>query len=534
MRIRRINLTTKSLVALLLLAFLACVAVGQVTATLDEQLARAAAFADLAAVETLLDRGADVNAKHKDGWTALMSAVSGRYWTLAKVFHGLYEETALMPAFESGLSGRADVAKLLIQNGANVNAKAADGTTALMLATRSVGADVVQALLDYGADVNAKTADGTTALMYAVNSAGADVVKLLLEKGADVHARDRGGWTVLMRAARFGSGLPRHMSPLRKDTGTNTFKGDNLTHFLEAGRRRHAEVIELLKAHGAEVTLTIAAMLGDEREVRELLDKGADVNGKASDGLTALIGAAELGHAGMANLLLERGADVNAQDKEGRTAIIYAARRGHADIVKVLLDKGADVNARAADGTTALVMAAQRRHAYVVKLLLDKGADANARAADGTTALMKVAKFGTTFVGVAELLISHGAEVTLTTAAMLGDVGKVQRHLETDADVNARGRDGRTALIWAANNGHIDVARLLLDKGADVNAEDKNGWTALWAAVWMRRPDMVKLLLERGADVGTTGKHGGTLLQMAETRRDARIVGPLREYGAKK
>ena len=55
--------------------------------------------------------------------------------------------------------------------------------------------------------------------------------------------------------------------------------------------------------------------------------------------------------------------------------------------------------------------------------------------------------------------------------------------LEKGADVKATDRDGRTALIWAAQDGHEAVVRLLLEKGADVEAKDRDGRTALiWAA----------------------------------------------------
>ena len=51
--------------------------------------------------------------------------------------------------------------------------------------------------------------------------------------------------------------------------------------------------MDLLKVYGAEVTLMIAAMLGDRREVERLLEAGSDVNAKSAEGLTALTGAAD-------------------------------------------------------------------------------------------------------------------------------------------------------------------------------------------------------------------------------------------------
>ena len=150
----------------------------------------------------------------------------------------MYQEIALWPAFESGLKGRAVVAKLLVDKGAVVNAKAADDKTALMFASQLVEADLVKVLLDNGADVNALAADGRTALMFAVNNAGTDVVKLLLERGANVNARDRLGWTALMRAARFGRRDLPDFSPLQKTNDPATFKPHDWTAFQEGARKR--------------------------------------------------------------------------------------------------------------------------------------------------------------------------------------------------------------------------------------------------------------------------------------------------------
>jgi ankyrin repeat protein len=59
----------------------------------------------------------------------------------------------------------------------------------------------------------------------------------------------------------------------------------------------------------------------------------------------------------------------------------------------------------------------------------------------------------------------------------------VQLLLNKGADVEAKDKDGWTALIWAAQGGYEAMVRLLLDKRADVEAKDQYGWTALlWAA----------------------------------------------------
>ncbi len=113
--------------------------------------------------------------------------------------------------FEAAKRGDLPAVKRFIANGINVNAKANDGTTALMYAlmyaSREGHKQIVQLLLDKGADVNAKGNEGQTALMYASSSSYTpkEVVELVLVKGADVNAEDNYGWTALILASDKGN-----------------------------------------------------------------------------------------------------------------------------------------------------------------------------------------------------------------------------------------------------------------------------------------------------------------------------------------
>jgi len=80
--------------------------------------------------------------------------------------------------------GRKDVVELLLNNGADVNAKSNDGWSALTYAARNGRKDVVELLLNAGTDINAKDNYGWSALMYAVAYGHKDVVELLKRYGA--------------------------------------------------------------------------------------------------------------------------------------------------------------------------------------------------------------------------------------------------------------------------------------------------------------------------------------------------------------
>jgi membrane protease YdiL (CAAX protease family) len=144
---------------------------------LDEQLIDAAARAEVALVKSLLDRGAHINGKSKEGNTALMAAA----------YHG-----------------HLPVVKVLLDRGADANSENELGDTALMAAAYQGHLPVVKFLLDRGADVNSKDKNGLTPLMAASLRGDIEVVSLLLEKGADVNAKNRWGNSALTIASNKG------------------------------------------------------------------------------------------------------------------------------------------------------------------------------------------------------------------------------------------------------------------------------------------------------------------------------------------
>jgi len=111
------------------------------------------------------------------------------------------------------------------------------------------------------------------------------------------------------------------------------------------------------------------------------------------------------------------------------------------------------------------VRAGNREHA---ELFIKAGMDINARDKDGSTALM--------------------------VASEKGDIEMVQLLIQNGADVNAKNIDSYTALMYVAYKGNLEIAELLLKNKVDLSAKDKDGWTALRYASIQGRNDMVALL----------------------------------------
>ncbi|KAJ0404425.1 hypothetical protein ATCC90586_003059 [Pythium insidiosum] len=201
-----------------------------------------------------------------------------------------------------------------------------------------------------------------------------------------------------------------------------------------------------MKIGKKESELAKAVERGDVRRAQTLLDKGA-VAVDARD-WPMLYRAAWYGSIDVARLLLQRGADIESRNENGMTALNAAARCGHGDIVGLLIDHGADIEAKDKNGLTALCVASSGGHMDIVRRLLARGADLGSKSNNGDAALHFTASRG--WITVASLLLQHGA------------------------DVETRNENGETALHCAASSGQIEVVRLLLEHHVNIVAEDNH------------------------------------------------------------
>jgi hypothetical protein len=129
--------------------------------------------------------------------------------------------------------------------------------------------------------------------------------------------------------------------------------------------------------------LSLASAFGLKNTVILLLEAGEDIEGKDSEGFTALQYAAMFGQEAVAHHLCEREANLEARDHFGWTPLSNAISNaqyvsGQEQIVQLLLKKGANVNSRNDDNNTPLHLAASTASEAIVRLLLEGGADVNA------------------------------------------------------------------------------------------------------------------------------------------------------------
>ncbi|KAJ7269695.1 hypothetical protein C8J57DRAFT_1227412 [Mycena rebaudengoi] len=274
----------------------------------------AAEYGRVEAVRLLLEQGADTNARAEQTSTALQAAARRRgilklfifYWRkgLTSTHKGGKYGSALHGA--SSNYGDIELVRLLLQNGADIDAHDDHFGNALQEASFWGHTEIVHLLLTNGCDPNAHAEEYASALQYAALRGRHDVIDLLLANGADVNAPGK-------------AYHPEHLNPWnRKDV-------EDLEHFsvLEAAcATGHTDSVRLLVEHGADVTayggraLHAASWAGHDDAVKFLLDKGAAINAQVAKHGSALCVASRRGHINTVRLLIAHGADVNGHGGE--------------------------------------------------------------------------------------------------------------------------------------------------------------------------------------------------------------------------
>lgn len=310
----------------------------------------------------------------------------------------------IIPLVENLLSRKSWVNKL--KHFAHVSRKNTYETEALFSVIRGGDQKLVHLLLEKGADVNARDADGITLLHCAILSRSEMIVRLLLENGVDTEARDKEGNTPLLFAISEGDKVIVRL-------------------LLEKG----ADID--VKNNNGQTALMSSIWAPKDTVVQLLLEKGVDINARANGGQTALLFAVEYDREMMVRLLLEKGADVNMRREDETTALTSAISRKGEMITRLLLKKDADVSVEERNWYTTMFFAKTERQETIIQLLLEKGADINARYQDGRTQLQKAILWRQE--GIARLLLEKGATFSVTDD--LGMIVLSENDLEWVRDV---------------------------------------------------------------------------------------------------
>lgn len=313
-------------------------------------LIEAAAEGHTTTVELLLELGANAMLQDDGGWTAL--------------------DGSAPPGFDP-------IVRVLIEHNDTI-LKSRDNMhfSALHHTAGQHHESTVRILLEMGMDVNSRNEDGRGALFQAVRSGDLAIVQLFLNHGADIHVRDVHGWTVLHVAACCGH---VEIGELLLEHGAEIKVGpDECTPLHVAVLAKNIDFVDLLLEFGADLstsevrgTVLNCITMCEEGDAEAVLDNMTIISRFLT--VTGLRIAACGGRDARIRELLERGADINAKDEGGMTALLWGANRRYLSTARLLLENGADVNARRDDGKSVMTNIHEEEDADLKKLYLEYG-----------------------------------------------------------------------------------------------------------------------------------------------------------------
>jgi ankyrin repeat protein len=262
--------------------------------------------------------------------------------------------TALFDVINRGLGKEALV---LIQQGANIEARDRSGNTALLLAATTARSKLVKELIEMGANINHQNLIGSTAILQAASADRGKNVAILLEAGAEFNVRNNKGLTPITAAAFNGD---EASFQLLLDNGANPDDMDN----------------------SQKTAIVYASAKGFVSIVRKLLDTGININQRYGNDLTVLMWSAGYSNdvppkdaVKMVQLLLDHSAAIDLQDNRGWSAMMTAANMGHTAVVEMLIKTGADVHITSKDNKTAAILARAGGYLETLSVLNAVGAN---------------------------------------------------------------------------------------------------------------------------------------------------------------
>ncbi|OAA59296.1 Ankyrin repeat-containing domain protein [Cordyceps fumosorosea ARSEF 2679] len=487
----------------------------------------AVSFGNIDMAKVLLNAGADIFAQDKDGRTALHAA---------------------------SLMGRLELMQVFLDRGVDVNVRDSLNRTPLHEAACNSDARAVQILLKRGADRRAQDKKAKTALHVGSLAGRLDVVRSLLKQSvepddgnslqshatSEVDARAKNDWTPIHFAAAAGfADIVQVLIDFGADISATDDLGNTPSHF--AAVRGQADVIRILGKHGSRFSvhnndgyspLDFASRQGHVNVVEAILEQelsAADIDQVSGDNITSMHAACIMGHVEIVKLLLQAGADPENQHDPDSNPIIAACINGHSELVQLLLAAGADLGVTNSAKQTPLHVASLHGFTEVVYLLLEGGADPAALDDHRFTPAFHAARGG--HASMLRLQLDAGANIHATDIngntlfhVSVPHAAVVELLVEKGLDINAVSAKGYTPLHVAAVLGHVPAVKLLLENGASLEIKDGQANNALMLAAQYGHAEVARLCIESGTDVDAVDLDGFTALAIAAGRGHATIV----------
>ena len=298
-----------------------------------------------------------LNAKNSKGETPLLFAAKNNYEEIFKLLvnNGAGANETLSMLIQNDQN---DLAKWLIDQKAlqriklNLNTKNSNGDTSLHTAAKNGNEEIFDLLVDIGANINAKNKDGQTAREIAVLKRFKNYVEKLPEKKIKKKSKNEI--------------KPIDITSVVVVNGDKDYSKKIATH--------EKSLLGRIKQDKNSVSLFDAIGIDSLKIVKYLVEKcDADVNKENIGGLSSLHYAVVLNRERIAKYLIDHGANIDQQDKREDTALHIAAKMELDNMVKLLVENKADVNIENEEGDTPLSIAVRKRNKVIARYLIEYG-----------------------------------------------------------------------------------------------------------------------------------------------------------------
>lgn len=548
----------------------------------------------------------------------------------------------LSPLMIAVTANRAEIVRFMLENGANVNLKNREGKTALNFSKSS---EISKLLIGHGASVEEKDENGRTSLHEAILNGKVDVVKSILESMAKpdqvilnealiITARIKGQTSnkaahsasakIAETLIKFGADpncLPTpgkfRGAPLLEAVYTSNrevtalllkYKADPLkvkntnggSLMALAIQQVDPEIVKMLWPYYQPITkefekeiITVSGSYGKAENLKALTDLGFNWKKNSNETLVALLKSVEKSDIENVNLLLSQGIDPNQLIYGNINILVRAVQIGNTDIIKKLIEKGAKINFI---NLSDLIINSPIRAAVatanfeIFDLLINHGAKLSGIGADEYLIhFLPIYKLSVRsksekeitddLIKIVDILIKHGAKIdiednegrtVLSKLALQGFPELLKKLIDAHANINfipSKCRDQKsnfegiepikvngdagakvanrievnpelvlnqycqTPIALAALGNNMDNVKIFIEALADINLSSAyNGMTPLMNAAMVGNPDLVSLLLINNANTKNKNKAGQTAIEIAEIRENTRARDLILKY----
>ena len=451
------------------------------------------------------------------------------------------------PLHLAGNNGNFDISRMLLQNGAKVDAINENSLTPLHIVLKQDNTKIFGLLMMYGADVHRKSKGNKSYLHIAASYGHMNLCKMLLETyKLDVTSTDNSGWSVIHCAAESGNTeLFQYFVENGCDVYSTTNFGKSCLHI--AASKGHLNTCkELVENYNFSIYITddnqytalhCACASGNLNLCRYLIQEGSDVYSKTKDNKNCLHISVSKGYLHLSRTLFESYKfDINTTNIKGWNVLHYAAESGNLEVFKYFIQNGCDFTSKTKRNKNSLHIAGKGGHLNLCKILLEKFYfDIHTTDDDGYNVLHYAAESGNLelFYYIREYWSNVYRKTKDNPNSLHNMVQKRNVKLnykfgtytqndfkknvlqyvpinscsnvfqnESNSHFHNQTKNGRNYLHIAASNGYWLISKALLETfNFEIHMRDSHGHTFLHCAAESGNLELFKYFVERGCNV---------------------------------